>query len=135
VVFTVSTVSAQDKATYYEPVAPMSLTTYDDARPWARAIARKVKAREMPPWFAEGPRGAFSNERGLSDKEIDDAVKVLELNVEAYPKSANAYDSLGESYMVRGDRALAIANYRRSLGLDPRNANAVEQLKKLGESR
>ena len=51
-------------------VAPMSLTTYEEARPWARAIARKVKAREMPPWFAESPKGVFSNERGLTDKEI-----------------------------------------------------------------
>ncbi len=51
-------------------VAPMSLTTYEEARPWARAIARKVKAREMPPWFAETPKGVFSNERGLTDKEI-----------------------------------------------------------------
>ena len=53
-------------------VAPMSLTTYEEARPWARAIARKVKAREMPPWFAEEPKGVFSNERGLTDKEIAD---------------------------------------------------------------
>jgi mono/diheme cytochrome c family protein len=51
-------------------VAPMSLMTYEEARPWARAIARKVKAREMPPWFADGPKGVFSNERGLTDKEI-----------------------------------------------------------------
>jgi mono/diheme cytochrome c family protein len=34
-------------------VAPMSLMTYEEARPYARAIARKVQAREMPPWFAE----------------------------------------------------------------------------------
>jgi hypothetical protein len=52
-------------------VAPMSLMTYEDARPWARAIALKVKGREMPPWFADAPKGVFTNERGLSDKEID----------------------------------------------------------------
>lgn len=55
-------------------VAPMALTTYDEARPWARAIARKVKAREMPPWFADGPKGVFSNERGLTEKEIQTIV-------------------------------------------------------------
>ena len=33
-------------------IAPMSLLTYDDARPWARSIARAVRSREMPPWGA-----------------------------------------------------------------------------------
>ncbi|MBM3771373.1 MAG: cytochrome c [Acidimicrobiia bacterium] len=51
-------------------VAPMSLQTYEEARPWARSIARKVKAKEMPPWFADAPKGVFTNERGLSNKEI-----------------------------------------------------------------
>src|SRR5262249_12813612 len=34
-------------------VAPMSLLTYDEARPWARGIKRKVETREMPPWFID----------------------------------------------------------------------------------
>src|SRR5262245_54069786 len=33
-------------------VAPMSLTTYDEARPWAKSIARMTQSREMPPWYA-----------------------------------------------------------------------------------
>jgi hypothetical protein len=56
-------------------VAPMSLMTYEEVRPWARAISRKVKAREMPPWFADGPKGVFTNERGLTEKEIDTLMK------------------------------------------------------------
>ena len=51
-------------------VAPMSFMSFEETRPWARAIARKVEAREMPPWFASGPTGVFSNERGLTDGEI-----------------------------------------------------------------
>ncbi|MGE3507625.1 MAG: c-type cytochrome [Vicinamibacterales bacterium] len=50
--------------------APMSLRTYAEARPWARAIATKVEAREMPPWFAEEPRGVFKNEKRLTDDEV-----------------------------------------------------------------
>src|SRR5262249_36100161 len=34
-------------------IAPMSLLTYEDARPWAKAIKRRTAAREMPPWFVE----------------------------------------------------------------------------------
>ena len=48
-------------------VAPMSFMTYEETRPWARAIARKVESREMPPWFASEPKGVFENERGLTD--------------------------------------------------------------------
>ena len=52
-------------------VAPMSLMTYEEARPWARSIALKVKAKEMPPWFADYPKGTFTNERGLTDPQIE----------------------------------------------------------------
>ena len=51
-------------------VAPMTLLSYKDARPWARAIKAKVAAREMPPWFADPRFGTFSNDISLSDDEI-----------------------------------------------------------------
>ena len=50
-------------------IAPMSLLTYDAARPYARAIAAAVGNRTMPPWHAEAPRGTFVNERLLTDLE------------------------------------------------------------------
>ena len=34
-------------------IAPMSLMTYQDARPWARSIKQKVSSREMPPWYID----------------------------------------------------------------------------------
>jgi hypothetical protein len=52
-------------------VAPMSLMSYEEARPWARAIKTKTTARQMPPWFADPDYGLFSNERRLSAREID----------------------------------------------------------------
>ncbi|MDX1385257.1 MAG: thiol-disulfide isomerase [Thermoanaerobaculia bacterium] len=56
---------------YTGMVAPMSLVTYAEVRPWARAIARQVQSREMPPWFAsEAFHGVFANERTLADEEI-----------------------------------------------------------------
>ena len=53
-------------------VAPMSLTTYDEVRPWARAIRQKTATREMPPWFIEKEIGVqrFKNDPSLSDTEI-----------------------------------------------------------------
>jgi CubicO group peptidase (beta-lactamase class C family) len=60
------------------------------------------------------------------------AVSVFSLNVTAFPKSANVYDSLGEAYLISGDTTRAVANYRKSLELDPANTNAVTVLKRLG---
>jgi hypothetical protein len=55
-------------------VAPFSLLTYKDARPWARAIREKVITREMPPWHADQRYGDFSNDARLSQKDIDTIV-------------------------------------------------------------
>jgi hypothetical protein len=53
-------------------MAPMSLMTYEEARPWARSIRQKVVAREMPPWFIDKDVGIqhFSNDRSLTDEDI-----------------------------------------------------------------
>ncbi len=59
------------------------------------------------------------------------AVNVFRLNVQAFPKSANTYDSLGEAYLTTGDTTLAIENYQKSLALNPENENAEEVLKRL----
>ena len=58
-------------------MAPMSLLTYADARPWAASIRRKVAAREMPPWFIDKNVGVqhFSNDVSLTDTEIAAIVK------------------------------------------------------------
>src|SRR4026207_1070076 len=50
-------------------IAPMSLLTYDDARPYARGIRDEVGEGHMPPWHADAPHGTFENERSLSDEE------------------------------------------------------------------
>src|SRR5579859_1254736 len=52
-------------------IAPMSLLSYDEVRPWAAAIRTKVATGAMPPWHSAAPRGQFSNDRRLSDAEKD----------------------------------------------------------------
>ena len=59
------------------------------------------------------------------------AIRIFQLNVEAYPQSSNVYDSLGEAYMDDGNKAQAIANYQKSLELNPKNGNAVVMLRRL----
>ena len=60
-----------------------------------------------------------------------DSIQVFQKNVDLYPQSGNVYDSLGEAYAKVGQKDLAIQDYEKSLQLDPKNNNAVEQLKKL----
>src|SRR5262245_17981254 len=55
-------------------VAPMSVLTYEEARPGARAIKEKVLLREMPPWFADPKYGTFANDPRLTDKQIQTIV-------------------------------------------------------------
>lgn len=54
--------------------APMSLLTYEEARPWAKAMREAVVTRKMPPWFADPHVGKFANDRSLSQAEIDTLV-------------------------------------------------------------
>ena len=68
----------------------------------------------------------------IGAKKIDEAIRVFQLNTEAYPKSGNVWDSLAEGYMDGGNKPLAIAYYHKSLAINPKNANAVVMLKKMG---
>jgi len=52
-------------------MAPMSLMSYEDARPWARAIKQKVAARQMPPWGADPTVAKYSNDVSLTQAQID----------------------------------------------------------------
>jgi tetratricopeptide (TPR) repeat protein len=67
----------------------------------------------------------------LNDDKTAEAIEAFRLNVEMYPSSSNAYDSLGEGYMVSGDRVKAIENYEKSLELNADNANAEAKLAEL----
>jgi tetratricopeptide (TPR) repeat protein len=60
-----------------------------------------------------------------------DAIRIFQLNVQAYPHSSNAYDSLAEAYMDDGDKAQSIANYQEALQIDPNNRSAALSLQKL----
>src|SRR5258705_8686698 len=54
--------------------APFSLLTYEQARPWAKAIKSAVLQKKMPPWFADPKVGKFANDRTLSQSDINTLV-------------------------------------------------------------
>jgi hypothetical protein len=60
-------------------VAPMAFTTYEETRPWAKAIGKAVASKTMPPWHAAPQHaGQFDGERGLSDDDINTIVRWVE---------------------------------------------------------
>ena len=67
----------RDCAVCHHPgdVAPMSLLSYKEVRPWARSIKEKVATREMPPWPADPHYGQFANERRLSQNVFQPLVR------------------------------------------------------------
>jgi hypothetical protein len=68
----------------------------------------------------------------IREKNYAGAIRILSLNTEVYPKSGNTWDSLGEAYMDDGDIADAVANYHKSVSINPGNRNAREMLAKMG---
>jgi len=71
----------------------------------------------------------------MNNGQVDKAIEVLTLNTKRFPKSANCFDSLGEAYATKGDSKNAIANFKRSLSMNPPanvRANSEKFLKQLG---
>lgn len=67
----------------------------------------------------------------LREKRIPEAISLFVLNVKLTPTSWNAYDSLGEAYTLAGDTTQAIANYEKSLELNPKNESGKAALVRL----
>jgi hypothetical protein len=125
---------------------PQAKAAFDPRRSIAETLSTTIKAkgveeavkqyhalRASAPTtynFDEGELNSLGYQL-IAVKNFKDAVRILQLNVEAYPRSSNAYDSLGEAYMDTGEKPLAIANYRKSLELNQKNANGARMLKKL----
>ncbi len=80
-------------------MAPMSLASYTDARPWARAIKGKVVAREMPPWYADARYGTFRNETALTEEEIDTIVAWVDAGAPEGAGEAPRFPTFAEGWM------------------------------------
>jgi dienelactone hydrolase len=97
----------------------------------ASSVYQAFKTREPAFTLSDDELISWGYQR-MGDGDIGAAVALLRLDTEVHADSWNAFDSLGEAYAKTGDKALAIAAYRRSLVLNPKNVNGVEQLKALG---
>jgi CubicO group peptidase (beta-lactamase class C family) len=120
----------------YEPpkasIAPvLDKTIREKGVEAAIAEYRDLKAKQAATYdFGENELNQLGYQLMRTSK-VKEAVEIFKLNVEAYPQSANVYDSLAEAYMNLDQRELAVTNYKKSLELNPKNTNAVEKLKRL----
>jgi hypothetical protein len=69
-------------------IAPMSLMSYKEVRPWAKSIREKVIDRSMPPWLADTKQDHFSNDRRLTEKEVATIVAWVDAGA---PKGDDSY--------------------------------------------
>ncbi|AOW21081.1 serine hydrolase [Urechidicola croceus] len=98
----------------------------------AIAFYKKTKAEEPEKYkFGEQELNELGYEL-LRKKDIEKALEVFKLNVEMFPKASNPYDSLGEAFLIKGDTINAIANYKKSVELNPGNENGIKVLGGLG---
>src|SRR5580704_7714006 len=82
-------------------MAPMAFSTYQQTRPWAKAIRESVLSRKMPPWFADPCCGKFSNDRSLGSADIETLAKWAETGA---AKGAVDYQYFVVPTGFRGDR-------------------------------
>jgi CubicO group peptidase (beta-lactamase class C family) len=92
---------------------------------------RDLKAKQSATYdFAEPELNRLGYQLLRSGKPKE-AIEIFKLNVEAYPKASNTYDSLAEGYMTINERELALQNYKKSLEFNPNNKNAADIIKRL----
>lgn len=84
--------------------------------------------------YAINPSEDFLNQCGyqlLRLKHIAEAIRFFQENIKSHPYSFNVYDSMGEAYMLNGQKDLAIENYEKSIAINPDNVKGKTMLKKL----
>ncbi len=82
-------------------IAPMSLLTYEQARPWAKSIREKVSRGLMPPWHSVDPHGTFSNDRRLTDLEKNTLINWADAGApQGDPKDLPAAPKFAEGWEI-----------------------------------
>lgn len=94
-------------------------------------VAQRMRSKDERLQFAEEDLNSWGYRLLHNKNQTKYALEVFKLTSNLYPKSANAYDSLAEAYMLLGDKENAINNYQKTLELNPKNENAEGMLKKL----
>jgi CubicO group peptidase (beta-lactamase class C family) len=82
---------------------------------------RELKEKHPDEYYLDENEMNILGYQFLQQGKNREAIGIFILNAEAFPKSWNVYDSLGEAYLANGDKELAIRNYQKSIELNPQN--------------
>lgn len=99
----------------------------------ADALNQYEKIRKQPAYILNEQEINQMGYNIMGAGKIKEAIALMNINVIEFPRSANVWDSRGEAYMVNGEKAKAILDYKKSLELDPFSMNAIRKLNELGE--
>jgi hypothetical protein len=85
-------------------MAPMPLLTWEQSRPWAKAIKAAVASKKMPPWFADPHYGPYSNDKSLSARDIATLVAWVDSGAaDGNPKDAPAPVAWSDGWVIKPD--------------------------------
>jgi hypothetical protein len=120
----------------------MEPTNFQAIRVKSRILVRNGNGAEGDKLVNEGLQSASENDITIYGYQLlqglglyDKAIKVFTVGTQRFPKSANAWDSLGEAYAIKGDKDNAIKSFKKALTLNPTDAtrsNSEKYLKQLG---
>ena len=120
------------------PIPRQLADVVSDAVGGGGAVAGLAKFRELRAQYYGGQEYDFSEngllaiaQRAMTAKNPDDAMAYLQANLEYYPKSARTYQAMAQARNARGDKQGAIRDLEKAVELDPKNAQARNQLQQL----
>jgi tetratricopeptide (TPR) repeat protein len=104
-----------------------TIQSYSELQSYFNKLSKEFAYKTIPPEDLVNNLGY----RQLRSGHTEEAIKFFKENIRNYPYSWNAYDSLGEAYMKKGDKKTAIENYKKSVSINPGNIDGKEILKQL----
>ena len=113
---------------YKFPLNTLANKNASDVRKHYEMFSQRLGVDMLPPGRLLNGVGSFLL---YSEKRVDKAIELFKLNREYYPESFVTYDSLGDAYRVKGNKELAVANYRKSLAMNPDNEKTKRSLREL----
>ncbi len=125
--------SIRNNKEYLAPGLPLEMTLYKTLKDQGTAglsASLKQTLKDNNLEYNDNHLNDFGYQL-MQSGELDNAIEVFKLNSELFPDIANTYDSLAEAYMNKGNKELAMQNYKKVLELRPQNENAKKMLEKL----
>lgn len=119
---------------FYNPRLPYSLFREPSSKPDTflvghfDRVSRQIGYKVSPPERLVNWLGYLF----IMEKQPEKTEKLFRMNISNYPGSPDVYDSMGEILLIKGDTSGAVANYKKSLEINPGNSNAVRVLERIG---